>query len=208
MKKIVLLAATAAIAQTGFSQISIDPEVGVNFANTRSKIGSGDAVTGDSKTAFSGGIGVNIGLGGDFYLRPGVYYQGLGSKGDIWGLVNTDMSLHYLRVPVNVGYNYTISKSAGSIFAEVGPYIGYAIAGQTKTEVGGLKVKSDIDFGSDNSEMNPLDFGVNFGLGYESPWGVYVKGGYGLGLASMSNVDDMKFTNNNFNISLGYRIKF
>lgn len=207
MKKIVLLAATAAIAQTGFSQISVDPEVGVTFANTRFKTDGVDAVTGDSKTTFSGGIGVNIGLGGDFYLRPGVYYQGLGSKGDFLGLVNTDMSLHYLRVPVNVGYNFNISKSAGSIFAEVGPYVGYAIAGQNKTEVAGLEKKTDIDFGSDNTEMNPLDFGVNFGLGYESPWGVYVKGGYGLGLSSLSNDKDVKWTNNNFNISLGYRIK-
>ncbi len=206
MKKIVLLAATAAIAQTGFSQISIDPEVGVNFANTRLKMDGADAVTGDAKTGFSGGVGVNIGLGGDFYLRPGVYYQGLGSKSELLG-VETTTSLHYLRVPVNVGYNFNISKSAGSIFAEVGPYIGYAIAGQGKSELLGVETKSDIDFGSDNDQMNPLDYGVNFGLGYESPWGVYIKGGYGLGLATMSNIDDVRYTNNHFNISLGYRIK-
>lgn len=207
MKKIVLLAATAAIAQTGFSQISIDPEVGVNFANSRFKMDGLDAQTGDAKTTFSGGVGVNIGLGGDFYLRPGVYYQGLGSKSNFLGLVESDMSLHYLRIPVNVGYNYTIGKNAGSVFAEVGPYVGYAIAGQSKTELGGISDKSDIDFGSDNDQMNPLDFGVNFGLGYESPWGVYIKGGYGLGLSSLSNNKDIKWTNNNFNISLGYRIK-
>lgn len=207
MKKIVLLAATAAIAQTGFSQISIDPEVGVNFANTRLKVDGADAITGDAKTAFSGGIGVNIGLGGDFYLRPGVYYQGLGSKSEVLG-IKTDMSLHYLRIPVNVGYNYKISPSAGSVFAEVGPYVGYAIAGQSKTELLGVETKSDIDFGDKVTEMKPLDYGVNFALGYESPWGVYLKGGYGLGLATMSNSDDVRYTNNHFNISLGYRIKF
>ncbi|RYE00328.1 MAG: PorT family protein [Sphingobacteriales bacterium] len=206
MKKIVLLAATAAIAQTGFSQVSIDPEVGVNFSNTRFKLDGADAVTGDVRTGFSGGVGVNFGLGGDFYLRPGVYYQGLGSKSDIVGVATTT-SLHYLRIPVNVGYNFNISKNAGSIFAEVGPYVGYAIAGQSKTEILGVSAKSDIDFGSDAAEMNPLDFGVNFGLGYESPWGIYLKGGYGLGLGNMSNIDDIKNTNTHFNISLGYRIK-
>ncbi len=206
MKKIVLLAATAAIAQTGFSQISIDPEVGVNFSNTRLKMDGADAVTGDARTGFSGGVGVNIGLGGDFYLRPGVYYQGLGSKTEILG-VPTTTSLHYLSVPVNIGYNFHISESAGSIFAEAGPYIGYAIAGQSKSEILGVETKSDIDFGSDNTQMNPLDYGVNFGLGYESPWGVYLKGGYGLGLATMSNIDDVRYTNNRFSISLGYRIK-
>lgn len=206
MKKIVLLAATAAIAQTGFSQISIDPEVGVNFSNTRLKAKGEDAVTGDAKTGFSGGVGVNFGLGGDFYLRPGVYYQGLGSKSDVFG-VETTTSLHYLRIPVNVGYNFNISKSAGSIFAEVGPYVGYAIGGQSKSELAGVEVKDDINFGTEVDEINPLDFGVNFGLGYESPWGVYIKGGYGLGLGNMSNIDDISYTNNHFNISLGYRIK-
>ncbi|MBL7707042.1 MAG: PorT family protein [Taibaiella sp.] len=204
MKKIVLLAATAAIAQTGFSQISIDPEVGVNFSNTRSKVEGMDAVTGDVKTGFSGGVGVNFGLSGDFYLRPGVYYQSLGDKDDA---ANSVRSLHYLRIPVNVGYNYTISKSAGSIFAEVGPYIGYAIAGQDKVDILGVEVKDDIKFGDKVPELKPLDYGVNFGLGYESPWGVYIKGGYGLGLASMSNIEDISYTNNHFNISLGYRIK-
>lgn len=206
MKKIVLLAATAAIAQTGFSQISIDPEVGVNFSNTRLKMDGADALTGDARTGFSGGVGVNFGLGGDFYLRPGIYYQGMGSTSELLG-IETTTSLHYLRIPVNVGYNFNISKSAGSIFAEVGPYVGYAIAGQSKSELLGVETKSDIDFGSDNDQMNPLDFGVNFGLGYESPWGVYIKGGYGLGLGNMSNVDNVSYTNNHFNVSLGYRIK-
>lgn len=206
MKKIVLLAATAAIAQTGFSQISIDPEVGVNFSNTRLKLDGADAVSGDARTGFSGGVGVNFGLGGDFYLRPGIYYQGMGSKSDVWG-VETTTSLHYLRIPVNVGYNFNISKNAGSIFAEAGPYIGYAIGGQSKAEVLGVETKTDVDFGSGNDQVNPLDYGVNFGLGYESPWGVYIKGGYGLGLATMSNIDDVRYTNNHFNISLGYRIK-
>lgn len=206
MKKIVLLAATAAIAQTGFSQISIDPEVGVNFSNIRSKMDGADAVTSDARTGFSAGVGVNFGLGGDFYLRPGVYYQGLGGKSDVLG-IETTTSLHYLRIPVNVGYNFNISKSAGSVFAEVGPYVGYAIGGQTEGEALGVKVKTDVDFGTDGGETNPLDFGVNFGLGYESPWGVYIKGGYGLGLGNMSNSDNFTNTNNHFNISLGYRIK-
>lgn len=206
MKKLVLLAAVVAIGHTGFSQISIDPEIGMNISNNRLKISDNDAESFDSKIGISAGVGVTLGLTKNVYLRPGIYYQNLGNKTEAFGTTSTT-NYHYLRVPVNIGYNYMISNSAGSVFVEAGPYVGYALAGKTKTELLGVEVKTDIEFGDGIGETKPFDWGFNFGLGYESPWDVYVKGGYGLGLGNLTNINDVKMSNRHFNIALGYKIK-
>lgn len=208
MKKVSILLASVMMSTVGFSQISIDPEVGINFSNIRTKVGDNDATSGDAAIGFKVGAGVNIDLYKGLYLRPGVYYNMFGDKLEVAG-VTTTTTLHYLQIPVNLGYRYTFSPKAGGVFAEVGPYIGYALSGKNKIEgLPGGEVKNDINFGDDATELNPLDFGINFGIGYESPWGVYIKGGYGLGLGNMANVDDIKINNNVWNVSLGYRIKF
>lgn len=206
MKKVSILAATLLASTVGFSQISIDPEVGVNFSNIRTKVGDNDAVTADAKAGLRAGIGVNFELYQGLYLRPGVYYNMQGAQSEIAG-VKSATTLHYLEVPVNIGYRYTISENAGNIFAEAGPYLGYALAGSNKTEILGIEAKTDVEFGDGVAEMNPLDWGFKFGLGYETPWGIYVKGNYGLGLGNGSNVKEVTSTNNTWNVSLGYRIQ-
>ncbi|MBX9449133.1 MAG: PorT family protein [Taibaiella sp.] len=207
MKKLVLVLASAAIAHTGFSQITIDPEAGANFSTIRTKIGDNDATTSDNATGFNVGVGVNMDLGSGLYVKPGLNYQLLGGKTEVAG-VTTTTSMHYLQVPVNLGYRYHFSPDAGSIFVEAGPYIGYALSGKNKIE--GLPtgdIENDITFGSEDAETNPFDWGFNFNLGYETPWGVYVKGGYGLGLGNLSNVADVTNNINRWNVGVGYRIK-
>lgn len=206
MKKVSILVAGLLASTVGFSQITVDPEVGVNFSNIKTKIGDNDATTTDAKVGFSTGAGVNIGLYKGLYLRPGVYYNMMGGKTEL-GNLETTATLHYLQVPVNLGYRYTISEKVGGFFAEAGPYVGLALSGNTKIDhpITG-EIKNDIEFGSENNETNAFDWGFKFGLGYETPWGIYVKGNYGLGLGNMSNNDNVTITNNNWNVSLGYRI--
>lgn len=198
--------AAAAMSTAAFSQISIDPEIGMNISNLRSKVGDNDAENNDSKVGFSAGAGVNIDLKNGLYVRPGVYYHLLGDKNEVAD-VTTTTNLHYIRIPVNIGYNYAIGEKAGSIFVEAGPYAGLALAGNTKVESPLGDEEYDINFGDEAAEMKSMDFGLNFGIGYETPWGIYVKGSYGLGLSTLSNIDDHKLTNNNFNVGIGYRIK-
>src|SRR5690606_13814828 len=100
--------------------------------------------------------------------------------------------------------SYTLSDKAGAIFVEVGPYAGYALSGETKTETLVGDVENDIEFGDKMSETRAFDWGFNFHVGYESPWGAYLKGGYGLGMGNLSNADDITQTHNNWNIALGY----
>jgi hypothetical protein len=152
------------------------------------------------------GAGVTIGLYKGLYLKPGVYYNMLGGSTENLA-TKTTTTLNYLEIPVNIGYQYSLSPKAGKVFAEVGPYVGYAFSGSNKIDIAGVETKSDIDFGDKISEMKPLDYGFKLGIGYETPWGVYVKGNYGMGLGNMSNVDDVTITNNTWNVSVGYRIQ-
>lgn len=207
MKKLALVLVCALVAHVGFAQITIDPQVGLNFAKERTVVGDDDATQSDAAVGFSGGVGVNIPLNSNgLYLKPGLYYQKLGGETKDAG-VTTTVNLHYLSVPANLGYRYQIGN-AGSIFAEAGPYAGYAIDGNTEIEGGADgDVKEDISFGDETDEVNRFDWGFDFGIGYETPWGVYVKGGYNLGLGNLSNVEDVTATNRNWNVGIGYRIQ-
>ncbi|MFV0605435.1 MAG: porin family protein [Niabella sp.] len=206
MKRFLLVVAIAGIAQTGFSQISIDPEVDASFSSVRTKTGDNSAVNSDFKTGFRAGAGVNIAISNGLYVKPGLFYNMLGGKEKTSG-TTASTTMHYLQVPVNIGYNYTISDKAGGVFVEAGPYAGIALAGKNKIENNLGETKTDIDFGDGATETNAFDWGFNFGLGYETPWGIYVRGGYGLGLGNLSNVNDVTATNQNWNVGIGYRIK-
>ena len=206
MKKLALVLVGALIAQVGFAQITIDPQVGLHFAQERVVVGDADATQSDAAVGFSGGVGVNIPLNSNgLYLKPGLYYQKLGGEtqeADVTATTN----LHYLSVPVNLGYRYQIGN-AGSIFAEAGPYAGYAIDGNTEIDGGADDGKKmDIAFGDGTDEINRFDWGFDFGIGYETPWGVYVKGGYNLGLGNLTNVEDVTANNRNWSVGIGYRI--
>ena len=205
MKKLSILAALLLGTSAGFSQISVDPEVGLNFSNLRNQSGDNDAQTLDSKIGLRAGIGVNFNITESLYVRPGVYYNMQGAKDETIG-IESKITMHYLEVPVNLGYRFTISENAGNIFAEAGPYIALALAGNVQADVLGVEVKDEIDFGTDTGETDPLDWGFKFALGYETPWGVYLKGGYGLGLGNLSNLDNSTTNNRTWNVALGYRI--
>lgn len=206
MKKIILAISSTLLVSASFAQVSIDPEVGMNFSTLRTKVGDAAAKSNDAKLGLRAGVGFNINLDNGFYLKPGVYYTQTGDQFEILG-VETKSTLHYLQVPVNLGYEYKINDGkAGAILAEAGPYIGFALGGQTKIESALGEVKTDKNFGTAVGETNPLDWGFNFGLGYVSPWNVYIKGSYGLGLGNLSNSDNVTINNRVWNVALGYKI--
>jgi hypothetical protein len=206
MKKIILIAATAIAAQTAGAQISISPEAGINIANVTNKI-SDTKLSSKSITGFRVGANVDIPIGAGFSVQPGLFYSMKGTKytGSFLTISGENkISMQYLEVPVNVVYRYDFGN-AGGIFASVGPYAGYAIGGKAKVEITGLaSTEEDIKFGSDAGEFKPFDYGINFGLGYISPFGLYVRGQYGLGLANLSNADNVTWKNKVISVSLGY----
>ncbi|WP_118976117.1 porin family protein [Taibaiella koreensis] len=206
MKKGIILAAMAVAAtQFAHAQLSINPEAGINIANMSQKV-AGNKITNDSRIGFKVGAMVDIGVVKGFYIQPGVLYsvKGFQNSETVLGTtIKSKTSLNYLEVPLNFAYRYDFDK-AGAVFAAVGPYIGIGLNGKDKVEGGPLAGETDIKFGGDADQLKKIDYGANFSVGYISPIGIYVRAQYGMGLANLSNVDNVKIKNKVWGFSLGY----
>lgn len=219
MKKLILTIAVSIAAAQVQAQISIAPEVGVNLANAsvnqESPFGGTLSPSTKMKVGIKAGAFVDIPVAGGFFIQPGAFFsmKGYKSSYSLSFLGSTasaeyTASLNYVEIPVNLGYRYTIGN-AGSIFVTAGPYLGYAISGKVKGEsflngVSQGKEEEDIDFGSGDEEVKPLDFGLNFSAGYQLPMGLYVRAQYGLGLSNLANNSGGSFKNRVLAFSLGY----
>jgi len=195
MKKLLLVAALGTCFSGAISaqELTYGPEAGVNLANV-----SGDMPNTSMKLGLKAGAVVNIPAGGGFYLQPGLFFSQKGFKTEILGIKATT-NINYIELPVNVLYRFDLGN-AGGIFVSAGMYAAFATNGKVKSG----DMSHNIEFGSDAGEMKRFDYGANFGLGYETPWGVYVRGQYGLGLANVSADDDFSMKNNTIQITLGY----
>lgn len=195
MKKIVLtsiLFATlifSAKAQT--PDIKLGAKGGVNISN----ITSSDM---DSKTGFNVGLLAEMFLDEQFSLQPEVLYSTQGAE-----LKNNNSSaklnLEYISIPVMAKY-YIVD----GFNVQVGPQFSFLSKSELKGEINGLG-SATLDV-KDSTES--FDFGVNFGLGYELPVGLFVDARYNMGLTkvnkeSIPDIDDGK--NSVFQISLGYK---
>lgn len=217
MKKIILATSMAffAIGSTN-AQMSISPEVGVNLAN----IAGDNSDNNKMLLGIKGGVNFNFPISDNLYIAPGIFYNGKGTKVNneqtiLTTTVKTEgkSSLGYIEVPINVLYRYPIGD--GALMINAGPYVAYGIAGKNKfdvtTTIGSndpVTVTNDnkVDFGSDAAQTNAFDYGINAGVGYELPMGLFIRAQYGYGLGNLSNVDGVKNSNTAIQLSLGYNI--
>lgn len=217
MKKLILSATAAMTMFAAQAQITIAPEAGLNLANASITTNSPFGDPGTSMIAgLKAGVVAEIPVIAGFFVQPGIFYSMKGAQykqsSDIFGIpvqVKLKVNLNYLEVPLNLGYRY-VAGNAGSLFVTAGPYLGYALSGNIKTETsvmsGSTSTKDKIKFGSDKDEMKRLDVGLNFSAGYQLPVGLYLRIQYGLGLANLYNAGNTSYKNNVLAFSLGYAI--
>src|SRR5690606_36562505 len=145
-----------------------------------------------------------------FSIQPGVSLQGKGNKFKAEG-DNLDGSwttnLMSIEVPVNAVYY--IPAGTGNVFLGAGPYVGFNVSGQNKVEgtwgdFAGSG-EGDIEFGSGDGEMKRVEAGANFMAGYKMSNGFLINAGYGLGLTSLSNVDNDKTANRVLSFGIGFQ---
>jgi len=209
MKKMMLTLAAGMAISYAQAQISIAPEAGLNLANA-SVSGGGTSM----RPGLKAGAVVEIPVVKGFFIQPGIFYAMKGTKSEASGSFGSivfnakeKISLNYIEVPVNLGYRYHVGN-AGSLFVTAGPYLGYALSGKVKVEgnvagLGGTRER-DIDFGSKETEMKALDFGLNFSAGYQLPIGLYARVQYGFGLTNLANASGSSYKNNALAFTLGY----
>ncbi|WP_041536980.1 porin family protein [Pseudopedobacter saltans] len=203
MKKIFAISLLMILAFTIKAQVKYGLKAGVNFATATFK-NYDLSISPSNLTTFHIAGFVDIPIDGMFSFQPGVTYLGKGYKYDLPnGDSKGEVDLSYIEIPMN-GIAYFPTRS-GRIFVGAGPYLGFGISGN----IDEITSERDLKFGNGvNDDVNPMDIGLNFMLGYHLNGGLLFNAGYGLGLSNTipkdKRTDDAKIHHKQFFLSLGY----
>lgn len=201
MKKLVLAAlAVFAIGNSAFAQqeVKFGPKAGVNFANLS---GQDDS---NMLTGFHVGAVVEIKFNEKFSVQPEVLYSAQGSKYEISnsiGSYKATQKLDYINVPIMAKYYV-----AEGFSVEAGPQVGFLTKAELTQEGNVAGIVNGESTRDNKDTYNSVDFGVNFGLAYDLPAGLFFNARYNLGLSDVvkdNNGDAIK--NNVIQVGLGYK---
>lgn len=195
MKKILLVAVLASFSLVTTAQeegIRFGAKAGVNFA-TITGDGTDDV---DGKTGFHLGAIVEIPISEKFAFQPEILYSSQGSSEEDGG-IDSKLNLNYINIPLMAKYYI-----AQGLSLQAGPQIGFLASAKSKTEGDGVEVEIDAD-----EFIKGIDFGLNFGLGYQLAAGIFFEGRYNLGLSDINDIDGVseEIKNSVIQLSVGYK---
>lgn len=193
MKKIILpaLAVMAfgfANAQGTGSRFGI--KGGVNFSNNSSDFNENETLIG-----YQVGIFSEIKTDERFAIQPELFYSthGVKNKFEKNGVAyNSDIKLSYLNLPILAKY-FVIQ----GLSVQAGPQIGFLM----HAEENGINITDHV---------KTIDFGLNFGVGYNFLEDCSVDLRYNLGLSNAVDFhvgdDNYKIKSNVFSLALGFKL--
>ena len=196
MKKMILMAAimlssVSAFAQNEVGQFTLQPKVGINFANL-----TGDGTKG--KVGFAGGLEAEYGVAENFSLTLGAIFSMEGCKFEKVADKSPKLNLNYINVPVMLQY-YIVPGLA--IKAGVQP--GFNIS--KKVSYDGTSVDAD-DFYHElgiDTKIKTFNFAIPVGASYEYK-NVVLDARYIFGATKTFEHADKNKTSL-FQITLGYK---
>lgn len=229
MKRFVLVAA-ALLASATMSVAQNRPtfrvDANVTVSNQDHKLNN-DTYDTNPNVGLRLGVGAEFRLGSKgFYLAPGLNYSMKGSRTK-WTLpmddpqasyiTETSTRLHYLQLPVNVGYRFSLSDDL-ALSLEAGPYVAFGIGGTKRFVIEGAMpadyhstVFGQLVGGPSNNRFD-AGAGIGVALHYKR---TYLQVGYEHGLVDMIQgvyhlmpagaVQDEDIYNRSFFVGLGYR---
>ena len=193
MKRFVLSMVAISVAMLAAAQWSVAPKAGVNW----SKVNFPESYGGNpsSLTGFHAGVAATYQInkwldvqGEVLYTMRGLDWDDLYVADDAGNISENGVKVrqHYLDIPVLLKF-----FPCTGFNLQAGPQLGVPLKYD-----GGLAVA--------DGDKVPVDFGLVFGLGYESGMGVFVDARYTLGLTS--TVKDMPgWQNRTIGLTVGYR---
>lgn len=208
MKRILFLivaAATFTVSQA--QEIKYGAKVGLNIASISGDVENNKSLIGAHLGAF-----VEIKLADKFAFQPELLYSMQGTKIEYSESVpdyaysyKEKNKLGYLNVPLMAKYFAT-----EKFFVEAGPQVGFLISAKSDFEESETFMGETDSFSGDvdiKSNLKSVDFGLNFGLGYEFTSQFFASARYNFGLSNINNVSgssaDLK--NGVLQFSLGYK---
>lgn len=188
------------------AQVKFGVTAGLNVSNETVKYGS-FSIEPDWKAGFQAGVFLDCALTSQLSIIPELLFTQRGCKlsdedEDSGVKATNTLTLNYLQLPINLAYKLDLG-SGQQLFPFVGLYAGYGISGKMKVKAGSYSASGDVEFGSKDDEVKPLDFGLNIGVGYQYS-SILFKLQYNLGLANLDNEDDCTTKNKNLAISVGF----
>lgn len=245
MKKIfsVILALALCTGNAMAFEFENEPEEGLSwmgiFGMNISKI---------KNSGYNAKAGAQMGIRADYvlpkahgtYLTAGVDWTMKGGKlGDVMFPIGTNnyegslkYALHYIEVPVRVGFRYNLLDNLG-FYGEIGPYFAVGIGGRHKCSIDGdgkavrdaedeliYQAFKNYDFDINNPSklsFQRWDAGIGFRIGaeYEQRYNLMIGCDWGLADIYRTSLRDAvrdktgvtlpKVKNFNFSITVGYR---
>lgn len=204
------------IFNSASAQFFFEPTAGVDVSSLHLKHEMQDLEKSGSMLGYELGVDFKyLHAATGLYAKLGIAYHNLNANFDEQSFEGFSLSsgayhMHYLHIPTAmVGYEYKLkSGDYGSFFAETGPYLGFAIAGEREeVNLGLVSNFEKINWGKADNEFSPIDYGMKFGIGYMSAVNVFIKVHYTLGLGNMYNLDHVNMVHRNWNFMLGYSLK-
>ena len=224
---VLLFVMMAAVSTVNAQEMSI--KAGANYSNVIFEGETGDRYETRFTPGFHIGLSVDVPVGGEFYIQPGARYSQKGFKQEDSGFAGTGnpfrVSVSYIELPINFLYKPTLG--GGELLLGAGPYLGYGTGGKWESEEpvvigdiiygdqGDVHFSNDaMDGGGGNSYLygKPLDYGVNFLVGYEFFNKISAQFKVQLGFANLipeyadGTARDGTFKNIGFGFSLGYKL--
>lgn len=195
MNKRIYLVLFVAVMTASYAQaeLTFGVRAGLNLTDVHSTATAGSVTithTTDPKVGFQAGLVADYALSNTFSIQPAVVFATQGGK---VGRNNNSINyrLNYIQVPINAIYK--IDLGFAGLLLQAGPYFGYALNGNTSVD--GSDRSTDIEFGSNNNELKPFDFGVGAGAGLQFG-NLQLVLGYNFGFADLTNINSTTLRNN------------
>ena len=178
---------------------------GINLANF-----TGDNDGSNSRIGLQAGFYTEFKMTDKFAIQPEILYsiQGASNKGTTIAEgynVNykAKFNLGYINIPI-MGKYYTTDKFT----IEFGPQIGFLTSAKLKTDITIIETGQTGSSTDDVKEFfKGIDFGLNFGLGYQLSDKIGTNLRYNAGLANIADTDDgSKIQNNVFSLSVNLKL--
>lgn len=186
------------------SKIMWNVKAGFGLANFR-----GDVEDNSMKPSWKIGIGMEIPLAGNWLLMPSIEYKQKGCKTsdeDSYGKEEEKITLHYLQIPIMLGYKLNFNDEMGLTF-KAGPYLAYALKGKGKYE---YQYKEEIEKNSydffDDMDGTRFDCGLSFGADFEyKRFVIGAEADFGFINIVKDDIDDYELHNTAVFFSVGYK---
>ncbi len=181
MKFLIVLIAASMIAGVATAQHSDSPKgfvnLGVKGGLNMYNVHNSDNVQFDQITGYYFGLFGHIHLNSQWAVQPELVYSMQGAENG-----GSEYNLDYINVPLMLQYMFD-----NGFRLQAGPQVGFLVA-------------------ADNRDaLNPIDFGVGFGVSYVVPsTGLGVDVRYNYGLSNINKDDAVVSTNRGFQLGLFY----